>query len=295
MDQNQLKLIFQTLDDIRHEDGDGEYWTARELYPLLGYARYENFMPALDKAKQACKNSGASPEDHFLPVQEKVPIGSAAEREVENYRLTRYAAYLTAINGDPRKQEVAVAQTYFVTQTRKIELIQERMDELERLSAREKLRITEKEFADTVFARGVDGPGIALIRRRGNQELFGMSRYDDVNKKLGIPNKKPIADMLPTLTLKAKDLATAMTTENARKNNLHGLTQLGQEHVSNNQGVRKTLVERGIYPEKLPAAEDIKTIEAKHRQQLKALRESQRIELEKAKEELATPQSKPKK
>lgn len=286
MNQKQLKFIFQTLDDFRHVDGDRETWRAREIFQLFGYTKWDKFLGVIEKAKEACKNSGSSIEDNFQPIKTLVDIGSGAQREVDDMVLSRYASYLVAINGDPRKQEIAVAQTYFVTQTRKIEVIQERLEELERLSAREKLKITEKEFADTIFARGVDGPGIALIRKRGDQELFGLSRHDDVKKKFGIGDKKPLADVLPTVTLKAKDLATAMTTENARQRNLQGLTSLGTEHVKNNQGVREALIKSGIFPEKLPPAEDIKEIEKRHREQLKILRIAQKKELEQAKKKL---------
>lgn len=283
MEQVQLKLIFQTLDDIRHVNGT-EYWYARELYPLLGYSKWENFLPVIEKAKQACKTSGSSTEDvkdHFLDVQKMVETGSGASREIDDIKLSRFASYMITLNGDSRKQEIAVAQAYFVTQTRKFELIEQRMQELERLDSREKLKITEKEFGALVFARGVDGKGIGLIRSRGDQELFGGKTTKEMKDKLLIAEDKPIADVLPNVTLKAKDLATAMTTENARRKNLFGLVPIGKEHVSNNQNIRSALIKTGIYPEDLPAAEDIKRIEARHRKEIKELQQKQRKELEK--------------
>lgn len=285
MEQGQLKLIFQTLDGVRHENG-AEYWYARELYPLLGYSKWENFLPVIEKAKQACKNSGGDTEDHFLYIQKMVETGSGASREIEDIKLSRFASYMITLNGDPRKQEIAVAQAYFVTQTRKFELIEQRMQELERLDSREKLKITEKEFGALVFARGVDGRGIGMIRSRGDQELFGGKTTKEMKDKLMVPKDKPIADVLPNVTLKAKDLATAMTTENARRKNLFGLVPIGKEHVSNNQNIRNALIKTGIYPENLPAAEDIKRIELRHRKEIKELQQKQRKELENAAKKL---------
>lgn len=285
MEQGQLKLIFQTLDEVRHENGI-EYWHAREIYPLLGYSKWENFLSVIEKAKQACKNSGGDIEDHFLDIQKMVETDSEASREIKDIKLSRFASYLVTLNGDPRKQEIAVAQAYFVTQTRKFELIEQRMQELERLDSREKLKITEKEFGALAFARGVDGKGIGMIRSRGDQELFGGKNTKDMKDKLMVPKDKPIADVLPSVTLKAKDLATAMTTENARRKNLFGLVPIGKEHVSNNQNIRSALIKTGIYPENLPAAEDIKRIEARHRKEIKGLQQKQRKELENAAKKL---------
>lgn len=285
METVQLKLLFQTLDDVRHQNGI-EYWYARELYPCLGYATWEGFLNVIEKAKTACRNAGSTVEDHFQEVSKKVSIGSGAERSVPDVKLTRYACYLVAVNGNPGKQEIAVAQAYFVTQTRQFEVMEQRMGELERMDAREKLKITEKDFGALAFARGVDGRGIAMIRSRGDEELFGKVRTEEMKKRLGVPREKPLADVLPTVTLKAKDLATAMTTENARRKNLFGLVPIGKEHVSNNQSVREALVKSDIYPENLPPAEDIKRIEARHRKELKELQQRQKKELDQAAKKL---------
>jgi len=284
MEQGQLKLIFQTLDDIRHANGM-EYWYARELYPLLGYSKWENFLPVIEKAKQACKKSVGEIDEHFLDVQKMIETGNGANRGIDDVKLSRFASYMVTLNGDSRKQEIAVAQAYFVTQTRKFELIEKRLEELERIDSREKLKITEKEFGALVFARGVDGSGIAKIRSRGDEELFGRTTKE-MKDKFMVTKDKPIADVLPSVTLKAKDLATAMTTENARRKNLFGLVPIGKEHVSNNQNVRSALVKTGIYPENLPPAEDIKKIEARHRKEIKELQQKQRKELESAAKKL---------
>lgn len=285
METGQLKLIFQTLDDVRHENGI-EYWYAKELYPVLGYPSWEKFLPVVEKAKNACKNSGSSVEEHFIDVKRIIGAEAAEDQKIEDIKLSRFASYMVTINGDPRKQEIAVAQAYFVTQTRKIELIEQRMHELQRLDAREKLKVTEKEFSALAFARGVDGSGIARIRSRGDEELFGGKNTDVMKGKFLVSKDKPLADVLPNVTLKAKDLATAMTTENARRKNLFGLVPIGKEHVNNNKSVRSALVQTGIYLENLPPAEDIKRIEARHRKEYKELQQKQRKELENAAKKL---------
>ena len=254
MEERQLKLLYKTLDDIRHENGQ-EYWYARELSPLLGYLRWENFETAINRAKEACKNSGGSVEKHFRDATNMSIVGNEAKRPISDIKLTRYACYLIAANGDPRKEEIAFAQAYFITQTRRFEIMEQRMAELERIDAREKLRITEKEFQDMAWSRGVDGAGISQIRAFGDIALFGRST-DDMKSKLGITKKEiPLADSLPTVTLKAKDLATAMTNENTRKKNLQGKPPILKEHFENNRNVREALVKTGIYPEELPPSE----------------------------------------
>lgn len=278
MESQQLTLLYKTLDDIRHQNGV-EYWFARELFPILGYSNFENFEAPINRAKEACKNSGGDVNDHFLDVQEMVSIGSDAKRSISDIKLTRYACYLIALNGDPRKDEIAFAQAYFITQTRRIEKLQQRMQELERIDAREKLKITEKEFSDMAFSRGVDGKGIAHIRSAGDEVLFGGRTTDEMKIKLGIDKKKPLADVLPNVVLKAKDLATAMTNENTRKKNLIGKFPILTEHKMSNTSVRGALTQTNIFPENLPAAEDIKKIEARHRQEKKELQGKQRQEL----------------
>ncbi len=281
MEPKQLKLLYGTFDDIRQQNGV-EFWYARDLYSILGYSRRENFETAVNRAKEACKLSGGDVENHFQDITKMVGIGSNAEREVDDIELTRYACYLIAVNGDPKKEEIAFAQAYFITRTREIEILEERMVELDRIDAREKLRITEKEFGDMVFSRGVDGQGIAQIRSLGDQALFG-SPTERMKQKFGLKKSEPLADVLPSVTLKAKDLATAITTENTRKKNLRGKLSISGEHFSSNKNVREALIKTKIYPEDLPPAENIKRIEAKHRKQKVELERQQRKELEAAK------------
>jgi DNA-damage-inducible protein D len=277
MEAVQLKLLYQTLDDIRHQNGV-EYWYARELYPILGYTRWDNFQTPINKAKEACANSGGRIEDHFQDIESSVKSGMDLEKQIPNVKLTRYACYLIALNGNPQKEEIAFAQAYFVTQTRKIEVLMQRMDELERLDARTKLKITEKEFSDMVFARGVEKEGIRRVRSKGDRALFGYSN-EDMKNRLGVPPKRALADFLPNVTLKAKDLATAMTTEGARRKNLHGEWDITGEHIANNSNVRGALTKSGICPENLPPAEDIRQLELKHRKEMKVLQEKQQIEM----------------
>ena len=271
MENNQLQILYKTFDETRRENGV-EYWYARDLYPLLGYTKWENFETALERGKEACKKAGGNVNDHFLGVRKVIRVGKGAEMEVSDYKLTRYACYLTTLNGDPRKIEIAFAQAYFVTQTRKMEVIEQRMAELERITAREKLTVTEKTFAAMAFSRGVDGRGISEIRSFGDKALFGGKTTDDMKKRLGAKKNTPLADVLPEVTISAKEFATAITTENTRKKNLQGKGSILNEHVINNENVRGVLIKSNIYPESLPSAEDIKRIKSRHKKETKKLK-----------------------
>ena len=271
MENNQLQTLYKTFDETRRENGV-EYWYARDLYPLLGYTRWDNFNVALQRAKEACKNAKGSIDDHFLHVQKKTIIGHGIEKSIDDIKLTRYACYLIALNSDPRKEQVAFAQAYFVTQTRKMEVIEQMMAELERLTAREKLTVTEKAFAAMAFSRGVDGRGISEIRSFGDKALFGGKTTDDMKKRLGTKKNTPLADVLPEVTISAKEFATAITTENTRKKNLQGKGSILNEHVTNNENVRDVLIKSNIYPESLPSAEDIKRIKSRHKKETRKLK-----------------------
>ena len=240
-----------------------ECWSARELQPILGYARWENFMNALEKARKACENAGEVVTDHFRVFTKMVQLGSTAKREVEDIALTRYACYLVAQNGDPAKPAVAFAQTYFAVQTRRQEIIEKRLLDVARVSAREKLTKSEKKLSGIIYERGVDDKGFAVIRSKGDQALFGGAITTDMKKKLGVPATRPLADFLPTLTIKAKDFATELTSHNVTDKDLKGAQQISKEHIDNNLAVRKMLKERGVLPEQLPAAEDVKKVQRK--------------------------------
>ena len=242
-------------------DIDGvECWSARELQTLLGYSKWENFSNVINKAKIACENVGNNVSYHFAGVSKMVPLGSGAEREVDEFTLTRYACYLVAQNGDPRKEQIAFAQTYFAVQTRKAELIEKRLLEVERVKARAKLQETEKKLSGILYERGVNDKSFAIIRSKGDQALFRLNTAT-LKRKMGVPASRPLADFLPTISIKAKDFAAEMTSVNVQTKDLKSETMIAKEHIDNNAAVRKMLLERGIVPEDLPAAEDVKKVE----------------------------------
>ena len=251
-------LIAKTVKD--DDDNNIEVWYARELQEVLGYARWENFVGAVGRAIESCKTLGINVDDHFREVTKKIALAKGAQRDVQDFMLTRYACYLIAQNGDPKKEEIAFAQSYFAVQTRKAELIEERLNEIARLNTRERLRISEKQLSRNIFQRGVDDRGFGRIRSKGDQALFGGLTTEQMKKRLGIKSGA-LADRLPTLTIAAKNLATEMTNYNVEQKDLYGETDITAEHVQNNRSVRGMLGQRGIRPESLPPAEDIKKVE----------------------------------
>src|SRR3990167_3542210 len=242
-----------------------EYWMARDIQELLEYNDWRNFLNVIEKAQIACKNNGQAIVNHFGDVNKMVKLGSGSEREVQDIMLSRYACYLIAQNGDPRKESIAFAQSYFALQTRKQELLENHIQMLERLEARQKLTQTEKELSSTLYEQGVNDQGFARIRSKGDQALFGGSTTIQMKRKLGIPESRPLADFLPMITIKAKDFAGEITHFNIKKQKLLGETQITNEHMKNNQDVRHVLAKSHIYPEELPAEEDIKKLEKRIR------------------------------
>ena len=261
---NQHKANFDAIGQIiKSDDGSEnvEVWFARDLQKLLGYARWENFQVAIGRAVESRKQQNVNVDDHFREVTKMVSLGSGSQREVIDFMLTRYACYLIAQNGDPKKEEIAFAQGYFAVQTRRAEIIAERIQEISRLEARDRLRSSEKQLSQNIYQRGVDDKGYGRIRSKGDTALFGGHTTEDMKHRLGIKSNRPLADFLPTLTIAAKNLATEMTNYNVEQKNLYGESSITREHVQNNVSVRSMLGERGIRPEELPVAEDIKKVE----------------------------------
>ncbi len=256
-----IQTLTSTFEANAQQTEDGvEYWLARDLQHLLGYDEWRNFNAAISKAKTACEVSGHRVAYHFVDVNKMVDLGSGSQRQIEDIMLTRYACYLIAQNGDSRKQEIAFAQTYFAIQTRRAELIEKRLLEAERVSARRKLSATEKELSQVIFEQTGGNQDFALIRSKGDQALFGKTTQA-MKAQWRVPDNRPLADFAPTIILKAKDFATEITIFNARQHGMQSESAISSEHITNNQAVRKTLLERGIRPEKLPAAEDVKKVE----------------------------------
>ena len=276
MKTEEIKSLLAQFENAKSDVDGIECWSARELQPLLGYSKWENFEKVLTRAKEACRQAGENSDDQFPDVRKLIEVGKGAQYATVDIALTRYACYLVAQNGDSRKPEIAFAQSYFAVQTRRAELIEQRLLEFERVKAREKLSQTEKQLSGILYERGVDDKGFAIIRSKGDQALFHLSTQM-LKRKLGVPENRPLADFLPTISIKAKDLAAEMTSLNVQSKDLTGHNPIEREHLDNSGAVRAMLLERGITPESLPPAEDVKKVQRKiDGQDKKVLKESKK-------------------
>ena len=281
MNTDTIQSLTEAFEGHAQQTENGvEYWLARDIQHLLGYTEWRNFLSVVNKAKTACEMSDHAISDHFVNVNKMVELGSGSQRQVDDIMLTRYACYLIAQNGDPRKQEIAFAQTYFAMQTRRAELIEQKILETERVSARKKLSETEAELSKIIYEQTGGNQNFALIRSKGDQALFGKPTRE-MKAQWKVPDSRPLADFAPTIILKAKDFATEITIFNTRENNLSSEGAISREHVTNNQAVRDTLLERGIRPESLPPAEDVKKVERRlASEQKKTMKNPEKLDTE---------------
>jgi len=263
MDKNLIIRLKQKFEDYANEKDGIEFWFARDLQKLLDYSDWRNFLNAIEKAKISCLNSDNEVSDHFVDATKTINMPKSAKKDIPDIILTRYACYLIAQNGDSRKDQIAFAQSYFAIQTRKQEIIEERIQLVERLNARQKLTNSETELSKLIYEKGVDDEGFERIRSKGDEALFGGHTTSMMKEKLDISKKRPLADFLPTITITAKNLATEITNFSVKKNNLDGEPTITSEHIKNNVDIRELLSKRGIKPEELPAEEDIKKLERK--------------------------------
>ncbi len=276
MKTDEIKKLFNQFESAASTLENIECWSAREMQKLLGYSKWENFEKVIQKAIIACKGAGEDEFNHFPDVRKMINLGKGAQKEIDDILLTRYACYLIAQNGDSRKPQIAFAQNYFAVQTRRAEIIEQRLLEFERVKAREKLSQTEKQLSGVLFQRGVDNKGFGVIRSKGDQALFRLSTLQ-LKRKMGVPVKRPVADFLPTISIKAKDFAAEMTSLNVQSKDIKGQTSIEKEHVDNNLAVRKMLTQRGIIPENLPPSEDVTKVQRKLKSEdKKVLKESKK-------------------
>ncbi|MGB0198471.1 MAG: DNA damage-inducible protein D [Flavobacteriaceae bacterium] len=267
-----IQSLAKNFEDYTNTTDSGvAFWFARDLQHLLGYTKWDNFSKVLNKAKSACEVSGNDIDDHFAEVGKMVSLGSGSQREIQDYMLTRYACYLIAQNGDPKKETIAFAQNYFAVQTRKLEIIEQRIKDWERLQARSKLSLSEKELSSLIYEKTGNDRHFGMIRSKGDRALFGGNTTQQMKKRLGISKNRPLADFLPAITIKAKDFATEITIFNTKEKDLGTERSISAEHMTNNRSVRKILLDRGIVPENLPPEEDIKKLERRVKSEEKKL------------------------
>ncbi len=274
MDTQIITKLKKTFEESVHREEGVEFWFARDLQKLLGYEKWENFINIIEKAKVSCKNSGQNVLDHFPEIRKTIDMPKGASKDIKDLKLTRYACYLIAQNGDPKKQEIAFAQSYFAVQTRKQELIEQRIALQERFEARKKLSAAETELSKLIYERGVDDLGFARIRSKGDEALFGGKDTKQMKEKLKIPQSKPLADFLPTVTIAAKNFATEITNFNVKHKEISGEENITSEHIKNNKDLRGVLRKNNIIPENLPVEEDLRKVERRVKKEEKRMADS---------------------
>ncbi len=270
-----LDTIQKNLESIKRVSNDDhpmEFWSARDLMPMLGYTKWQKFTEVIERAKAACKLSGQNIDDHVTGAGKMIATGKGATRKIEDFFLTRYAFYLIAQNGDPRKPEIALAQTYFATQTRKQELLEQRDMESKRLDARAKLRETESKIESTVYERGIKYPvEFATFKNKHIEALYGGISASQLKKIRKIPPKRSLADFDSHVELKAKDFALAMTDHNIKEKDIRGKEAMNTEVVKNSRETRQALLNRGIKPEHIKPEEDLKLVESRKNKEAKRI------------------------
>lgn len=273
MNPKTVKSLTTNFEDNKHQTKEGvDFWYARDLQKLLGYIQWRNFEKIIKRAQKSCKSAGVPMQDHFADVSKSIISGKGATFETNDIILTRYACYLIAQNGDPSKSQIAFAQAYFAVQTRKLELLEEKINQIERIKAREKLSKSEKQLSRMIYEKTKNEKAFGYIRSKGDEALFGLSTAK-MKVKWAIPKSKPLADFAPTVVLKGKDFANEMTVFNTQEKNLNKTREITEEHVENNKIVRSAMKERGIIPENLKPEADVAKVKRKLNIKKKELKE----------------------
>lgn len=263
-----IKYSEQTFESIKHVNEYGEeYWLARELQPVLEYAQWRRFSDAIERAKLACKNSGFAVEDHFADVGKMVDIGSGAEREIDDVMLSRYACYLIVMNGDPRKEVIAIGQSYFAVKTRQQELIdnyEQMTEDQKRLAIRNEMIAHNKSLAEAAQMAGIaDQREYAIFQNKGYQGLYGGLGAKEIHARKGLKKSQKILDHMGSTELAANLFRATQTDEKLRRENIQGKQAAYDTHYQVGKKVRQTIQELGgTMPEDLPTPEkSVKQIE----------------------------------
>ena len=278
MEQNIIEIVQKSFEEIKITDETWfEFWSARDLMKWLWYKKWQTFEKVIEKAEVACNNSLIESKNHFTDASKMVWLGSWSNRNIKDYFLTRYACYLIAQNWDSRKIEISLAQTYFASQTRKLELAEQEIENNKRLEARKKLAKSEKQIEDTIYSRWIKLPvEFATFKNKKIEALYNIS-IKQLKAKRWIPENRALADFDSEVELKAKDFIYAMTDHNIKEKNIIWKQNLNEELVSNAKETRNTMLKRWIVPEELRAQEDLKLIEKRRIQEVRKLENNKKL------------------